>query len=165
MINEEIRDNEVRVIDSDGSQLGIMSTNDAMEAANKRNLDLVKISPQANPPVCKIMNYGKYLFELTKKAKEAKKNQKVVEIKEVQLSMTIDVGDLNVKAKQTQKFLTAGNKVKVSIRMKGRQNAHANLGVEVMNRFFELVKEFGVMEKKPLTEGKNIWMMLAPLKA
>ena len=111
------------------------------------------------------MNYGKYVFELTKKAKEQKKNQKVVEIKEVWLSMTIDVGDLNVKAKQASKFLSQGNKVKVSIRMRGRQMAHAELGVDVMTRFFELVKDNGVMEKQPLTEGRNIWMMLAPQKA
>ena len=111
------------------------------------------------------MNYGKYLFELGKKAKEAKKNQKVVEIKEVWLSMTIDVGDLNVKAKQAQKFLSAGNKVKVSIRMRGRQMAHAEMGIDVMNRFFELVKEVGSIEKQPLTEGRNIWMMLVPKQA
>lgn len=110
------------------------------------------------------MNYGKYMFELTKKAKEAKKNQKVTEIKEIWLSMTIDVGDLNVKAKQTQKFLASGNKVKVSIRMRGRQMAHSELGIDVMNRFFELVKEQGQMEKKPLMEGRNIWMMLVPNK-
>ena len=126
---------------------------------------MVKISPAANPPVCKIMNYGKYLFELNKKAKEAKKNQKVVETKEVWLSMTIDVGDLNVKAKQTQKFLTAGDKVKVSIRMRGRQMAHSELGLEVMKRFFELVKDYGTIEKQPLTEGRNIWMLLVPVKA
>ncbi len=111
------------------------------------------------------MNYGKYQFELAKKAKEAKKNQKVVEIKEVWLSMTIDVGDLNVKARQAQKFLSAGNKVKVSIRMRGRQMAHSELGLEVMKKFFELVKDCGTMEKQPLTEGRNIWMMLVPLKA
>lgn len=136
-----------------------------MAIADDKGLDLVKISPNATPPVCKIMNYGKYLFEIAKKNKEAKKNQKVVEIKEIWLSMTIDVGDLNVKAKQTQKFLSQGNKVKVSIRMKGRQMAHSSMGVDVMTRFFELVKEFGVMEKQPLTEGRSIWMMLAPLKA
>ncbi len=164
-INQEIRDREIRVIGDDGAQLGIMSARDAQAIADEKGLDLVKISPTANPPVCKIMNYGKYLFELNKKAKEAKKNQKVVEIKEVWLSMTIDVGDLNVKAKQTQKFLTAGNKVKVAIRMRGRQMAHANLGVEVMERFFEMVKDYGNMEKKPLTEGRNIWMMLVPVKA
>ena len=164
-INEEIRDREVRLIGDDGAQLGIMSSREAQAIADDKGLDLVKISPTANPPVCKIMNYGKYLFELTKKAKEAKKNQKVVEIKEVQLSMTIDVGDLNVKAKQTLKFLSQGNKVKVSIRMRGRQMAHSELGIEVMERFFELVKEQGQMEKKPLMEGRNIWMMLVPLKA
>ncbi len=111
------------------------------------------------------MNYGKYQFELAKKAKEAKKNQKVVEIKEVWLSMTIDVGDLNVKAKQAQKFLSAGNKVKVSIRMRGRQMAHSELGLDVMSKFYEIVKDYGTMEKKPLTEGRNIWMMLVPNKA
>ncbi len=164
-INEEIRDREVRLIDEDGGQLGIVSSKEALSIAEDRGLDLVKISPNANPAVCKIMNYGKYLFELNKKAKEAKKNQKVVEIKEVWLSMTIDVGDLNVKAKQAQKFLSAGNKVKVSIRMRGRQMAHAELGVDVMKRFYELVQEVGTIEKQPLTEGRNIWMMLVPKQA
>lgn len=145
--------------------MGIVSSAQALKLADEKGLDLVKISPTANPPVCKIMNYGKYLFELTKKAKEAKKNQKVTEIKEVWLSMTIDVGDLNVKAKQTQKFLLAGNKVKVSIRMRGRQMAHSEIGLEVMKRFFEIVKEQGQIEKQPLLEGRNIWMMLAPVKA
>ena len=161
-INESIRDREVRLIDENGGQLGIVSSAEALALAEEKELDLVKISPNANPPVCKIMNYGKYMFELAKKEKEARRNQKVVEIKEVWLSMTIDVGDINVKAKQAQKFLSSGNKVKVSIRMRGRQNAHANLGVEVMNRFFELVKDYGTMEKRPLTEGRNIWMRLVP---
>ncbi len=164
-INAEIRDREVRLIGENGEQLGIMSARDALKIAEENGLDLVKISPNANPPVCKTMNYGKFLFEQKKKAKEAKKNQKVVEVKEVGLSMTIDVGDLNIKAKQTQKFLTAGNKVKVSIRLRGRQMAHAELALDVMKRFFELVKDCGVMEKQPLTEGRNIWMMLAPSKA
>ncbi len=164
-INAEIRDKEVRLIGETGEQLGIVSSREALRIAEEAGQDLVKISPNANPPVCKIMNYGKYLFEQKKKAKEAKKNQKVVEIKEVGLSMTIDVGDLNIKAKQTQKFLTAGNKVKVSIRLRGRQMAHAELAIDVMKRFFELVKDCGVMEKQPLTEGRNIWMMLAPAKA
>ncbi len=155
----------MRLIDEEGGQLGIVSSREALTLAEDRGLDLVKISPNANPPVCKIMNYGKYLFELAKKAKEAKKNQKVTEIKEVWLSMTIDVGDLNVKAKQTLKFLSQGNKVKVSIRMRGRQMAHSELGLDVMKRFFEMVKEQGQMEKQPLMEGRNIWMMLAPLKA
>lgn len=126
---------------------------------------MVKISPNSNPPVCKIMNYGKYLFELGKKAKEAKKNQKVVEIKEIWLSVTIDVGDLNVKAKQAQKFLTSGNKVKVSIKMRGRQMAHPELAMDVMTRFFEMVKDQANMEKQPMTEGRSIWMMLAPRQA
>ncbi|MDY2841438.1 MAG: translation initiation factor IF-3 [Candidatus Borkfalkiaceae bacterium] len=164
-INGEIRDREVRLIGETGEQLGILSSREAQRIADDAGLDLVKISPNSNPPVCKIMNYGKYLFELAKKAKEAKKNQKVVEIKEIWLSMTIDVGDLNVKAKQAQKFLSAGNKVKVSIRMRGRQMAHQELGIDVMNKFFELVKDVGTMEKRPLTEGRSIWMMLAPLKA
>ncbi|MBQ9485431.1 MAG: translation initiation factor IF-3 [Clostridia bacterium] len=164
-LNEEIRDREVRLIGETGEQLGIVSSREALAAAEEAGLDLVKISPNANPPVCKIMNYGKYVFELSKKAKEAKKNQKVTEIKEIWLSMTIDVGDLQVKAKQTQKFLVGGNKVKVSIRMRGRQMAHQELGVDVMKRFYELVKDSGTIEKQPLTEGRNIWMMLAPLKA
>ena len=142
-----------------------MSSKEALKIAEEAELDLVKISPNANPPVCKIMNYGKYVFELAKKAKEAKKNQKITEIKEIWLSMTIDVGDLQVKAKQTQKFLQSGNKVKVSIRMRGRQMAHQEIGVDVMKRFFDMVKDFGQIEKQPLTEGRNIWMMLAPNKA
>lgn len=164
-INEEIRDREVRLIGTDGEQLGIVSSREALRLAEENGLDLVKISPTAVPPVCKIMNYGKFIFEQTKRAKEAKKNQKVVEIKEIWLSMTIDVGDLNVKAKQTMKFLSAGNKVKVAIRMRGRQMAHSDIGVDVMKRFYEMVKEQCVMEKQPLTEGRNIWMMLAPAKA
>lgn len=111
------------------------------------------------------MNYGKFVFEQAKRAKEAKKNQKVVEIKEVWLSMTIDVGDLNVKAKQAQKFIAAGNKVKVSIRMRGRQMAHSEIGLEVMKKFYALVEDCAAMEKQPLTEGRNIWMMLVPKKA
>ena len=155
----------MRVISDNGEQLGIMSSSEAIRLAEDKGVDLVKISPNATPPVCKLMNYGKYLFELTKRAKEAKKNQKVVEIKEVWLSMTIDVGDLNVKAKQAVKFLSNGNKVKVSIKMRGRQMAHQELGIDVMQRFYELCKEQGQMEKRPLTEGRSIWMMLAPIKA
>ncbi|MBR7135988.1 MAG: translation initiation factor IF-3 [Clostridia bacterium] len=160
-----IRHSEVRLIGEDGSQLGIVSSQKALEIAESYNLDLVEISPQAKPPVCKIMDYGKYRFELLKKQKEAKKNQKVIELKEIWLSMTIDVGDLNVKAKQTLKFLAAGNKVKVSIKLRGRQNAHSSMGIDVMNKFFELVKENAVMERKPLLEGRNILMILAPQKA
>mgnify|MGYP002517306005 CR=1 FL=1 len=142
-----------------------MSISEALRLAEEQNLDLVKIAANANTPVCKIMDYGKYRFETLKKQKEAKKNQKVVELKEIWLSMTIDVGDLNVKARQAQKFLTSGNKVKVSIRMRGRQNAHSSLGVDVMNRFYDLVKDVSTMEKRPLLEGRNILMILAPLKS
>ena len=127
-----------------------MSASAALSIAYESDLDLVKISPNAQPPVCKIMNYGKYKFEQIKKQKEARKNQKVVELKEIWLSMTIDIGDLNVKAKQAQKFLAAGNKIKVSIRMRGRQNAHSNLGVEVMNKFYQMIENDAIIEKKPL---------------
>ena len=152
----------MRLIGADGTQYGIVSRNQALQIADEAELDLVKISPNALPPVCKLMNYGKYRFELLKKEKEAKKNQKVTEIKEIRLSMTIDVGDMNVKAKQATKFLQAGNKVKVSLKMRGRQNAHSGLCVDVMNEFYEMVKDYAVMSKKPLTEGKNITMMLDP---
>lgn len=155
----------MRLIGADGSQLGIVPASEALRLAEEQNLDLVKIAAQANPPVCKIMDYGKYRFETLKKQKEARKNQKVVELKEIWLSMTIDVGDLNVKARQAQKFLAGGNKVKVSIRMRGRQNAHSNLGVDVMNRFYALVGNDVVMEKKPMFEGRNILMILAPSKS
>ena len=155
----------MRLIGADGSQLGIVPASEALRLAEEQNLDLVKIAAQANPPVCKIMDYGKYRFETLKKQKEARKNQKVVELKEIWLSMTIDVGDLNVKARQAQKFLAGGNKVKVSIRMRGRQNAHSNLGVDVMNRFYALVGRDVVMEKKPMFEGRNILMILAPSKS
>lgn len=142
--------------------LGIMSAKAALELAEQADLDLVKISPNAVPPVCKIMDYGKFKFELLKRQKEAKKNQKVVEVKEIWLSMTIDVGDLNVKAKQTLKFLAEGNKVKVSIRMRGRQNAHADLGIAVMQKFADMLGSAAVIEKKPLTENRNILMIVAP---
>lgn len=139
-----------------------MSSQEALKIAYDADLDLVKISPNAQPPVCKVMNYGKYKFEQIKRQKEARKNQKVVELKEIWLSMTIDVGDLNVKAKQAQKFLSAGNKIKVSIRMRGRQNAHSDLGVEVMNKFYQIIENDAMIEKKPLLEGRNILMILAP---
>lgn len=142
--------------------LGVMSARAALEIAEQADLDLVKISPNAVPPVCKVMDYGKFKFEMLKRQKEAKKNQKTVEVKEIWLSMTIDVGDLNVKAKQTLKFLAEGNKVKVSIRMRGRQNAHADLGVAVMQKFADMLGSATVIEKKPLTENRNIIMIVAP---
>ena len=163
-LNGEIRDKEVRVISSQGEQLGIMSASEALRLAEQEDLDLVKISPNAVPPVCKIMNYGKFKFEQAKREKENRKNQKTIEVKEIYLSMTIDVGDLNVKAKKTLELLADGNKVKVSIRMRGRQMAHASMGVDVMKRFFDLLGGKAVMDKAPLTEGRNIFMILSPAK-
>ena len=141
-----------------------MSAAAALQLAEEADLDLVKISPNAVPPVCKIMNYGKFRFEQAKKEKENRKNQKVVELKEIYLSMTIDVGDLNVKAKKTVEMLGDGNKVKVSIRMRGRQMAHAAMGIDVMKRFFDMLGGKAVMDKAPLTEGRNIFMILSPAK-
>ncbi len=163
-INDQIRDKEIRVISATGEQLGIMSAREALAIAEEEGLDLVKISPNAVPPVCKVMNYGKFKFEQAKKEKENRKNQKVVELKEIYLSMTIDIGDLNVKAKKTLEMLGDGNKVKVSIRMRGRQMAHAAMGVDVMKRFFDMLGGKAVMDKEPKTEGRNILMILSPAK-
>ncbi len=163
-MNGDIRDREIRVISSSGEMLGVMSPAQAMRLADEEGLDLVKISPNAVPPVCKIMDYGKFRFEQAKKEKENRKNQKVVELKEVQLSMTIDVGDINVKAKQASKFFEAGNKVKVSIRLRGRQMAHSSLAKDVMTRFADMLKEVGVIEKPMNMEGRNIIMIMAPVK-
>lgn len=163
-LNGDIRDREIRVISSTGDMLGIMSSHEALRLAEEENLDLVKISPNAVPPVCKIMNYGKFKFEQAKREKENRKNQKIVEIKEIYLSMTIDVGDLNVKAKKAVEFLEDGNKVKVSIRMRGRQMAHSSMGVDVMKRFFDVLNGKAVMDKAPATEGRNIIMILSPAK-
>ena len=164
-VNETIRDREVRVIGSDGAMLGVMSGRDAQQLAYDAGLDLVKISPNAIPPVCKIMDYSKFKYEQSKRDKEKRRNQTIIEIKEIRLSMTIDVGDIAVKTKQCLKFLEAGNKVKVSIRMKGRENARAYQGVKVMEDFFEGLDGKAVQDKKPTTEGRNITMMLSPAKA
>ena len=145
--------------------LGVMSAAQAQRLAYDQELDLVKISPAANPPVCKIMDYSKFKYEQAKRDKENRRNQTVVEIKEIRLSMTIDVGDIAVKTKQCLKFLEAGNKVKVSIRMKGRENSRSYLGAKVMENFFEGLDGKAVMDKKPVTEGRNITMMLSPAKA
>ena len=162
-INDQITAKEVRLIGEEGEQLGVLPKSEAQDIADKQGLDLVLMSPNANPPVCKLMDYGKYKYETMKKEKENKRNQKVVEIKEVWLSATIDVGDLNTKARQAFKFLEAGNKVKVSIRLKGRQMARPEMAVKVMTDFFELVKEVSQMDKAPVTEGRNVTMLLLPL--
>ena len=161
LINEDIKDKEVRVIDVNGDQLGIMSVNDALKLAYEKNLDLAKIAPGANPPVCKVMDYGKYRFEQTKKEKEAKKNQKVIELKEVRLSLNIDVGDINTKVNQATKFFKDGAKVKVSIRFRGREMAHPELGVEVMEKFAERLSDIAVVEKPAKLEGRNMLMFMA----
>ena len=163
-INEEIRDKEVRLIDSDGSQLGVMNIQQALDIAIDRGLDLVKIAPKAEPPVCRIMDYGKFRFEQAKKEKEARKNQKVVDIKEVRLSAKIDVHDFEVRVKNAQKFLKNGDKVKASIRFRGREMAHTDIGLGVMNRFAEACAEFGSIEKPAKLEGRQMLMFLAPLK-
>ena len=164
-INSNIRDPEVRVIGSNGEQLGIMSAREANELAEKEGLDLVKISPSAVPPVCKIMNYGKYMFDKAKREKEQRKNQKIVELKEVQLSMTIEQHDIDIKAKHATKFLLNGDKVKVSIRMSGRQQAYSDRGIETENAFAKSLEEISVIEKPAKVEGRNIIMILAPKSA
>jgi len=162
LINEEIRDREVRLIDDKGNQQGVVSIDVAMRMAEEADLDLVKIAPQAAPPVCKIMDYGKYRFEQTKREKEQRKNQKVIEIKEIRLSATIDQHDMEVKAKACAKFLKNGDKVKVSIRFRGRQIRHGDIGLEVMNAFFEMVKENALIERPAKQEGRNMTMVLTP---
>ncbi len=162
-INGMIRDKEVRVIASDGSQRGIMATKDALRLAEEEDLDLVKIAPQANPPVVKVLDYGKYRFEQQKKEKEARKHQKVVEIKEIRLSLKIDVGDFNTKLHHAEKFLKSGDKVKVSIRFRGREMAHANQGLTVHRRFAEELSDIASVERPPKLEGRSMIMFLAPV--
>jgi len=161
-INEEITDKEVRLISNDGEQLGIVSAAQAQKLAAEKNLDLVKIAPQAKPPVCKIMDYGKYRYEQQKREKEAKKNQKVMEIKEIRLSATIDIGDTTRLAQQTAKFLADGNKVKASIRLKGRQQAHPEIAVKIVEDYIAMVGGEFTVEKKPVQEGRMIYTILAP---
>lgn len=162
MINEEIRDREVRLIDQNGEQLGVMLTRQALELAEERQLDLVKIAPQAKPPVCKLMDYGKYRFEQSKREREIRKNQKVITIKEVRLSATIEDHDIDVKFKNAVKFLQDGDKVKVNIRFRGRQITHSEIGLQVMKVFAERIKEYATIERQPLIEGRNMIMILAP---
>ena len=162
MINEEIRDREVRVVDENGEQMGILPIRQALELAEQKQLDLVKIAPQAKPPVCKLMDYGKYRFEQSKKEREMRKNQKVVNIKEVRLSATIEEHAIDVMTRAAQKFLKDGDKVKVSIRFRGRQITHSEIGTEIMHAFAERIKDFGIMERKPILEGRNRIMVLAP---
>ena len=161
--NEQIVLPEVRLIGANGEQLGIVSSAKALEIAQESELDLVLIAPEAKPPVCKIMDYGKFRFDELKKLKDQKKSQKVAKLKEMPLSMTIDDHDLEIKAKQVCKFLTEGCKVKVNIRMKGRMQARPQVGVDVMNKFAELCASVGQIDKKPEVNGRNIFMFLAPI--
>ena len=162
-INEEIRDAEVRVISADGQQLGVMSGKEAYLLATEKGLDLVKIAATAQPPVCKIMDYGKYKFEIAKREKENRKNQKVINIKEIQLSPSIDTNDLNTKCNHAVRFLKNGDKVKVMVRFRGREVSHSEIGEALLLKFAETVKEFGSIEKQPKLEGRNMTMFLAPL--
>ena len=161
-INEEIRDKEVRLVSEEGEQLGIMSAREALEKAIERDLDLVKISPNATPPVCKLMDYGKFKFEQTKREKEARKNQHVVEIKEVRMSPGIDVNDFNVKLRNAQKFLAEGNRVKVTVRFRGREMAHTDIGKGLLLKFAEQCGEVATLDKDPKLDGRHMSIFLSP---
>ena len=161
-LNEDIRDSEIRLIGSTGEQLGIMSAAQAQRIADEQGLDLVKISPQATPPVCKLMDYGKFRFEQGKREKEAKKNQHVVEIKEIRMSPGIDVGDFNTKLKNAQKFLADGNRVEVSVRFRGREMAHTDIGKDLLVRFAEQCAEVATLDKEPKLEGRSMSIFLSP---
>ena len=164
-INEEIRDKEIRVIGAEGDQLGIMSSAAALALAEEKELDLVKIAPNAVPPVCKIMDYGKFRFEQLKKEKEAKKNQHVVEVKEIRMSPSIDTNDFNTKVKSAQKFLKDGNRVKVTVRFRGREMAHTSLGADLLKKFGEECGEIATVAKDAKLEGRNMSMFLSPKNA
>lgn len=161
MINEQIRDREVRLINADGEQLGVMSSKEAMKLAKEANLDLVKIAPNAKPPVCKIIDYGKYRYEMARKEKEAKKKQKVIEVKEIRLSPNIDVNDLNTKMNHARKFLQGGNRVKVSVRFRGRELAHTATGKVILDGFAEKLSDVAVIDKPAKLEGKSMVMFLS----
>ncbi|NLM61213.1 MAG: translation initiation factor IF-3 [Clostridiales bacterium] len=161
-INEEIRDSVVRLIAEDGTQLGIVSIQEALAAAQERDLDLVKIAPKAQPPVCKIMDYGKFRFEQAKREKEARRNQHVVEVKEIRMTPGIDTHDFEVKQRSASKFLKSGNKVKVSVRFRGRAITHTSIGEQLLLRFSEGLVEIADVEKAPKLEGRNMTLYLAP---
>ncbi len=163
-INEEIKVKEARIVGEDGEQLGIMKFNDALEAAYEKGLDLVLIAPQATPPVCRIMDYGKFRFERAKKEKEAKKKQQVIEVKEVQLSCRIDTHDFNTKVNHAHRFLSDGNKVRVIVKFRGREMSHLDLGRDILTKFEEACAEIGTAEKKPMLEGRFMSMILSPVK-
>ncbi|MCR5587274.1 MAG: translation initiation factor IF-3 [Lachnospiraceae bacterium] len=160
-VNEQIRDKEVRLIGEHGDQLGIMSAKEAYKTARDAGLDLVKIAPNAKPPVCKIVDYGKYRYELSRKEKEARKKQRVTSVKEIRFSPNIDPNDLNTKANQARKFIEKGDKVKVSLRFRGRELAHINYSKQILDEFFEKLSEVAVMDKPPKMEGRSMVMIIA----
>ena len=162
MINEQIRDKEVRLIDEDGTQLGIVSSREAQKLADDKKLDLVKIAPTAKPPVCRIMNYGKYKFDQAKKEKDARKKQKTIDIKELRLSPNIDTHDIEVKVKKAIEFLGDGDKVKISIRFRGREIGHTKAATEIMDKFAKDIAEYGVVDMPPKMEARSLVMFLAP---
>ena len=164
MINEQIRDKEIRLIGEDGEQLGIMSAKEAYKLAKEAELDLVKIAPNAKPPVCKIIDYGKYRYELARKEKEAKKKQKTIDVKEVRLSPNIESNDLNTKANMARKFLVKGDKVKVTLRFRGREMAHMQSSMHVLDDFAKLLDDVAVVEKPAKLEGRSMQMVLAEKK-
>lgn len=161
-VNDRIRAREVRLISADGSQVGIISTADAMRLSEEKGLDLVEVAPQANPPVCKIMDYGKYKYEQAKKTKKAKKNQNVMNVKEVQMGLKIEAHDFNVKLRMARKFLENKDKVKVRVKFRGRELMHKDLGFGLMNRLIEGIEDLGKVESKPKMEGRNMFMILTP---
>lgn len=161
-INEEIKFKEVRVIGPDGNMAGVMAPSEALKIAEENDLDLVLIAPTANPPVCKVMDYGKYKFEEMKREKEAKKKQKVIEVKEIRISPNIDQHDFDFKVKNTITFLKSGNKVKITLRFKGREASYAELGEKVLLKFKEALEEYGTVEKPPKLEGRNMTMLVSP---
>ncbi len=164
MINEQIRDKEIRVIGEDGEQLGIMSPKEAMKLAEEAGVDLVKIAPTAKPPVCKIVDYGKFKYEQLRKEKEAKKKQKIIDVKEIRLSPNIDTNDLNTKINAARKFLTKGDKVKVTLRFRGREMAHMQASRHILDEFGEKLSDCSVVEKEPKVEGRSMTMFLAEKK-
>lgn len=164
-MNNDIREKEVRVIADDGSQLGVILTNDALKIAEEKDLDLVVISPNANPPVCRIMNFGKFIYEQSKKDKEAKKKQKVINIKEVRLSPTIEEHDIVIKANNARKFLLAENKVKVTVRFRGREADYSHIGHKILDSFTAKLDDVSVVEKPAKLEGRNMILILAPKRA
>lgn len=162
MINEQIRDKEVRLIGSEGEQIGIVSLKEAQQMASEKNQDLVKIAPQAKPPVCKIMDYGKYKFDAAKKEKEARKKQKTISVKEVRLSANIDTNDFNTKIRNAQKFLKSGDKVKVSVVFRGREMMHTERGRELLEEAIKVLEEVGVADGKPKFEGRSMMVVVSP---